>query len=115
MVRDTLGDDAVIVATREERGNAGVHVTAAVEPPAFELGRDGAPADAGGWLQYDEEDEEFAVAEELTEVMLRHGAPEDVMDNIISCATVVGLEEPGVALVVACFSSPAFAFAAVIT
>lgn len=93
MVRDTLGDDAVIVASREERGGS-VHVTAAVEPN-FELG---GRADAGDvaddWLQYDDEDEESAVAEELTEAMLRHGVAEDVMDNILSCATVVGLDDP---------------------
>jgi flagellar biosynthesis protein FlhF len=94
MVRDTLGEDAVIVATREERGGA-VHVTAAVEPN-FELGRGGASDD---WLQYDDEDEENAVAEELTEAMLRHSVAEDVMDNIISCATVVGLDDPASAMV----------------
>lgn len=31
MVRQTLGDEAVIVATREERDGKGVRVTAAVE------------------------------------------------------------------------------------
>ena len=99
MVRETLGDDAVIVATREERGGAAVRVTAAVEP-AFELNRRGA-AEADDWLQYDNEDEEFAVAEELTEAMLRHNVPEDVMDNIVSCATVIGMENPGIALIAA--------------
>jgi flagellar biosynthesis protein FlhF len=100
MVRDTLGEDAVIVATREERGGAAVRVTAAIEP-AFEIGRVQAAAPADDWLQYDDEQDEFAVAEELTEVMLRHAAPEDVMDNIISCATVVGLENPNIALIAA--------------
>ena len=41
MVRETLGEDAIIVATREEKGGKAVRVTAAVEP-AFELGRGGA-------------------------------------------------------------------------
>lgn len=100
MVRDMLGEDAVIVATREERGGAGgVHVTAAVEP-AFELNKNGA-AESNDWLQYDDEQDEFAVAEELTEVMLRHNVPEDVMDNVISCATVIGMENPGIALIAA--------------
>ena len=96
MVRDTLGEDAVIVASREERGGA-VHVTAAVEPH-FEISREGAADD---WLQYDEEDEESAVAEELTDAMLRHAVAEDVMDNVISCATVVGLNDPAEAMVAA--------------
>lgn len=97
MVRKTLGEEAVIVATREERGGQTVCVTAAIDPN-FEVGRPGAQDD---WLQYDSEDEEFAVAEEITDAMLRHGVPEDVMDHIISCATVVGIEEPGSALVAA--------------
>lgn len=94
MVRDTLGDDAVIVATQEER-NGAVHVTAAVEPH-FEISKDGMSSD---WLQYDEEDEENAVAEELTEALLRHSASEDVIDNIVSCATVIGLDHPGQAMI----------------
>lgn len=103
MVRDTLGEDAVIVATREETGGKAVSVTAAIEP-AFELGRgnrsNGTNA-SQDWLQYDDEDEESAVAEEITEALIRHSVPETVMDNIISCATVIGLENPMVALIAA--------------
>lgn len=100
MVRDTLGEDAVIVATREENGGRTVRVTAAVEPH-FEVNSSGEPDAIDDWLQYDDEDEESAVAEELTETMLKHAVPEDVMDHIISCATVIGLEKPGVALIAA--------------
>lgn len=111
MVRDALGEDAIIVATSEEKlpsGRVGaVTLTAAIEPglagmgPNFEVGDTGIPAHARDWLQYDDEDEEFAVTEEITDAMLRHGVPEDVMDQVISCATVIGLENPGVALVAA--------------
>ncbi|HRQ61722.1 MAG TPA: GTPase [Alphaproteobacteria bacterium] len=111
MVRDALGEDAIIVATDEEKlpnGRVGaVTLTAAIEPglagmgPNFEVGDTGIPAHASDWLQYDDEDEEFAVTEEITDAMLRHGVPEDVMDQVISCATVIGLENPGVALVAA--------------
>ncbi len=100
MVRDNLGEDAIIVATREENGGRSVRVTAAVEP-GFELGKNGSAAPAESWLQYDDEEEEGGIAEELTEVMLRHSVPEDVMDHIISCATVMGLDDPGAALVAA--------------
>jgi len=104
MVRDTLGDDAIIVATREERqgpgGGRSVHVTAAVEP-AFEVGRNGSVSNSAGWLQYDEEEEQGGIAEKLTEVLLRHSVPEDVMEHIISCAIVMGVEAPGTALVAA--------------
>lgn len=98
MIRDSLGDDAIIVATGEERARGGVRVTAAVEPPAFEIGDDGVAA-TNSWLQYDDEQDVDAVAEELTEVMLRHAVPEDVMDHMVSCATVMGFDDIGIALV----------------
>ncbi len=97
MIRETLGDEAIIVATGEERAHGGVRVTAAIEP-AFEIGDNGV-AGSNGWLQYDNEQDADAVAEELTEIMLRHCVPEDVMDNIISCATVMGYENVSLALI----------------
>lgn len=120
MVRDTLGEDAIIVATREENGGKAVRVTAAVESdpytppltaredddsaPAFELGTEPAIAtdeEGHDWLQYDVEDEGSAVAERLTDAMLKHAAPEDVIDQVVSCATVMGIEDPHVSLVAA--------------
>ena len=99
MIRDALGDEAVIVATNEDRVHGtGVRVTAAIDP-AFEVGDSRDMQDDGGWLQYDEENDIDAVAEEITEVMLRHCVPEDVMDNIVSCATVMGFEDIAIALV----------------
>jgi len=97
LIRESLGDEAIIVATGEDRGRGGVRVTAAIEP-AFEIGDDSASAEVGGWLQYDEENDADAVAEELTEVLLRHCVPENVMDHIISCATVMGYDDIGIAL-----------------
>lgn len=97
LIRDSLGDDAIIVATGEDRASGGVRVTAAIEP-AFEIGEDGV-SDGAGWLQYDGESDDDAVAEELTEIMLRHCVPETVMDHIISCATVMGYDDIGTALV----------------
>lgn len=131
MVRDTLGEDAIIVATREENGGKSVRVTAAVEyDDAFEDGqfeernideRDfddhddyAAPNfeveaesdftdddDEASWLQYDEEEEQSAVAEELTDIMLRHSVPEDILDQIITCATVMGVDQTEIALIAA--------------
>lgn len=138
MVRDALGEEAIIIATREEDGGKSVRVTAAIEPermhamadandepeyvgygesdygtrkednmldeldidrksPAFEIGNDGV-ASADDWLQHDDEDDEAAIVEELTEVMLRHSVPDEVTDQIISCATVLGLNDPYLAL-----------------
>lgn len=100
LVREALGEDAIIIATREEQGGKAVRVTAAVEEEqhiAFDLNK-GATAD--DWLQYDEEeDRENNVTEALIDVMLKHVVPEDVMDQVLSCASVMGVEEPHVALV----------------
>jgi flagellar biosynthesis protein FlhF len=117
MVRDTLGEDAVIVATREEKQGKTVRVTAAIDPadnytdyadepfslgagPNFELETVSEPADAEGWLQHDEDDES-AVVEHLTDVMLRHSVPEEITDQIISCATVLGMERADQSLMAA--------------
>ncbi len=100
MVRDTLGEDAVIVSTREEKGGKAVQITAAVEP-AFEVGFDGRPAERDDWLQYDDEMDEGQIAEELTDVLLRHSVPEDILDQIISCAGIIGPEQPHIALIAA--------------
>lgn len=98
MVRDTLGEDAVIVATREERGGRAVRVTAAIEP-SFEFTDDIASDD--GWLQYDDEMDEAAVAEEITDALLNHAVPEAVMDQILSCASVLGETNPAAAMTAA--------------
>ncbi len=96
MIRDTLGGDAIIVATSKQRSGAGVRVMAAVEP-SFEID-EGDIAIGDSWLQYDNEQDSDAVAEEMTEILLRHHVPENVMDNMISCATVMGFDDLSTAL-----------------
>jgi len=106
LVRDTLGEDAIIIATRDENGGKSVRVTAAVEPmdnlpdPYADDHRDYAPKkprakfsnDTADYLQYDDENEfEGQLTEELTDVMLRHVVPNDVMDNILATAAMTGL------------------------
>ena len=99
MIRDTLGEDAIIVATHEENGGKSVRVTAAVgdRSPAFEIGQNGV-TESQDWLQYDEEEENSAVNEELTDAMIRHGVPEDVTDQIVSYAMVIGFQNAQEAL-----------------
>lgn len=111
MVRDALGDDAIIVATREENGGRSVRVTAAVErmdemagyAPRFEDNgvkprhpkREPQIAVPEDYLQYDAEGEaEDIVHEKLTDILLRHGVPGDIGDTIISTATMMGLNNP---------------------
>lgn len=98
MVRETLGEEAVIIATREEKnavGGAMVRITAAVEKDTLYGDSSDQPSD--NWL-YDDDDDEAMVIEEVTEVMLRHAVPDDVLEQIISCASVLGIDEPRLAL-----------------
>jgi flagellar biosynthesis protein FlhF len=103
MVRDSLGEDAIIIATREEKGGKSVRVTAAIEEDheiAFEIGRRDQAARSEDWLQYDDENgDENNLAEAIIDVLLKHSVPEDVMDHIVSCASVMNIEEPSVAFV----------------
>ena len=101
LIRDTLGDEAVIVSSRQEAGG-GVRVTAALEQDTdigFE--RDGGQ-NGDDWLQYDmETDDEDAVAEELTDVLLKHAATSDTIDLVVSSAINMGLTTPRVAMMAA--------------
>lgn len=98
MVREDLGEDAIIVATREEKnavGGAMVHITAAVDKDAVYNDRRDEASDS--WL-YDDDEDEATVIEEITDAMLHHAVPEEVLDQVISCASILGLDEPRVAL-----------------
>lgn len=97
MIRESLGDEAIIVGTEEDRSVGSVRVMAAVGP-AFEIGEDGI-SEHDEWLQYDDEQDNDAVAEELTEILIRHHVPEDVMDHLVSCATIMGYDDLGTALI----------------
>jgi len=112
MVRDALGEDAVIIATREENGGKSVRVTAAIDQDySSKQGSDGfvSPAmrstyrnNRDDWLQYDdEEDCEGQIQEELIDILLRHVVPDDVMDNILSTASMTGANDAQAALTMA--------------
>lgn len=98
MVRDTLGDEAIIVATREDKnvvGGSMVHITAAVEKNDYADDNFDTPSE--NWL-YEDDDNESMVIEEVTETMLRHAVPEEILDQVISCAAVLGIDEPRLAM-----------------
>lgn len=103
MVREALGEEAVIVATREEKGGKQVRVTAAVEQSADRPDfADEVQPERKDWLQYDSEtDDEDYIAEELTEILLKHSVPADVLDHVISTALTLGLSSPRIALMAA--------------
>jgi len=96
MIRETLGEDAIIVATREENGGKTVRVTAAIDkdteatmPRQY---ADEKEPSMNDW-QYDDDDDEATVVEEITEVMLRHAVPDEVLDQVVSSVNIMGLTE----------------------
>lgn len=101
MIRETLGEDAIIVATREENGGKTVRVTAAVDKDA-EATMPGSINDImfDDW-NYEEEDDSGTVVEDVTEILLRHAAPDDVLDAVIAAVNIIGLDDPKDALMAA--------------
>ena len=98
MIRDSHGEDAIIVATHEEKnavGGRAVRVTAAMEKDDY-FNEDNQQA-SDDWL-YNDDDNEAMVIEEITETMLRHSVPEDVLDQVVTCASILGIDEPRQAL-----------------
>ena len=43
--------------------------------------------------QYADDDDEATVVEEITEVMLRHAVPDEVLDAVVAAVNVMGLNE----------------------
>ncbi|WP_119677781.1 flagellar biosynthesis protein FlhF [Indioceanicola profundi] len=95
LVREVLGDDAIIVATREEDG-VGVRVTAAVEeedgnlpaPSPAPVLRFGAPLEPQG----------PDVLDRVSEVLLHHGAPAAVNQQIMDAVSDLDVRDPLAAL-----------------
>lgn len=77
-VRDALGEDAIIVSSKEEKGGW-VKITAAVEQVAAGSG------DAGASAKEEIFDAETNI-ETITEALLKHRVPASVSDKIISVA-----------------------------
>lgn len=102
MVRETLGEDAIIIATREDKNAVGgtmVHLTAAIDKDTFSEDEttDSASED---WM-YEDDDNEAVVVEEITETMLRHGVPDEILDQVVSCAAVMDVDGPAPAITAA--------------
>ncbi len=99
MVREELGEEAIIVATHEEKNAVGgrqVQITAAIERDGYYSDRD-EPEASEDWL-YDDDDNEAMVIEEVTETLLRHAVPEEILEQIVSHAAVLGIDEPRLAM-----------------
>lgn len=84
-IKDTLGEDAIIVSSREEP-SGWVRVTAAVEqaetPPPEDKKQSAAPASIPRKPQIAGDEDESA--EQITEALLRHRVPSSVSDKILA-------------------------------
>jgi flagellar biosynthesis protein FlhF len=95
MIRETLGEDAIILETREENGGRSVRVTAAIDKDteatmprgAEESGYDDWSMDAG-----------MDIAEEIGDALLRHAVPDALIDDVIAQVNTMGLSDPQDAL-----------------
>lgn len=88
-IKDTLGDDAIIVSTREE-ASGWVRITAAVEqvnPQPENILETLERHEAEG---FDEE----TVVEMVTDALLKHRVPASVSDRVISAAMTTGGRDP---------------------
>lgn len=96
MVRQALGDDAIIVATREEEGG-GVRVTAAVEEEELVM----APARAAHHAPPKPilmAEPEIDVGEVVADVLHRHGVPAALAEQLIDAASSLDTDDPQLAL-----------------
>lgn len=93
MVRQSLGGDAIIVATREEEG--GVRLTAAIEDddtvrtPSARGGRGRALSPA---------EEPVDVAQEVTDALYRHGTPAAIAEKLVNAIAGLDTDDPVKAL-----------------
>jgi flagellar biosynthesis protein FlhF len=94
-VRDALGEDAIIVSTREEGGT--VHLTAAVEQLAEETKSPFEIKDQGKIKAITQNEDE--ILEELTALFLKHRTPSSVTDKIVTSASSFGAENTRKALI----------------
>jgi flagellar biosynthesis protein FlhF len=99
MVREALGENAIIVATRDDE-TGGVRVTAAIDeaPPAAMIpsttATNSAPSDAAQFVADDGSEALEVVAEALT----RHHAPAHLAERLMATATQFANDDPVLAL-----------------
>jgi len=95
-VRAALGDDAIIVATREEPDGT-VRVTAAIEENESGAGYGsggGAHGGTGGGGRGAPPEPEIDIAEEVADVLYRHGTPAAVAERLVDAITGLDLTDP---------------------
>ncbi len=86
LVRESLGDDAIIVSSKESSGGL-VHITAAVEQLAE-------PEEKAPAQQFSAGLDEEEIAEMVTDMMLKHRVPAHVSDKLISATLTYADGDP---------------------
>jgi flagellar biosynthesis protein FlhF len=84
MVREELGDDAIIVSTQRAAGGKGVRITAALEPADADDAVAEMLADAG----------HASAADGVRETLLEHGVPTRLTERLVNAVRTGGIAEP---------------------
>lgn len=96
MVRDVLGDDAIIVATREEEG-VGVRVTAAIEEDeSHQYAAPSPPQIRFGGIPIEPEGPD--ILDQVSDVLIRQGVPADLNEEILNAISDLDVRDPLTAL-----------------
>ncbi|MBI1776594.1 MAG: ATP-binding protein [Proteobacteria bacterium] len=100
LVREHLGEEAIIVSTQRGEGGQGVRVTAALE--GYEAEVDGAAAPGKGRNSDGRPGQRPARREDTIEVLSdaldRHGVPANLAERLLRAATTLGVDDPILAL-----------------
>ena len=99
MVRQELGDDAIIVSTQRAAGGKGVRITAALEPSDIDDAITEMLADAN----------RTPAAETVREALAEHSVPPRLIDRLINAVRASGIEDPQLACASALEAGFAFA------
>jgi flagellar biosynthesis protein FlhF len=100
MVRNELGDEAIIVSTQRAAGTKGVRITAALES---------ADADLAVAEMLEGLTDHSAVAEAVKEALANHGVPQRVLERLVNAARTSGIGDSTLACAAA--FEAAFTFA----
>jgi flagellar biosynthesis protein FlhF len=92
MVRDHLGEDAIIVSTQRGEGGKGVRLTAALDGSDAEF--DAAPEPTAHTPPKKKRD----TVEYLSDALSRHGVAPNLAERMLRSATTLGIDDPILAL-----------------
>jgi flagellar biosynthesis protein FlhF len=87
MVRQELGEDAIIVSTQRAAGSKGVRITAALEPADADL----------AVAELLEESVDSSAAEAVRAALAEHGVPQKVADRLVNAARTAEISDPTLA------------------